>query len=68
MGAVLAVLALDAIGRDRYAAAFAWMALAMLMGGHRSDQCKMRKDQDSTPRDHTLQRFIDVFSGAGWSL
>jgi phosphatidylcholine synthase len=30
-GAVLALLALDAIGRDAYAAAFAWMAVAMLV-------------------------------------
>jgi phosphatidylcholine synthase len=30
-GALLALLALDAIGRDGYAAAFAWMALAMFI-------------------------------------
>lgn len=30
-GAVLALLALDAIGRDAYAAAFAWMAVAMVI-------------------------------------
>lgn len=30
-GAVLALLALDAIGRDAYAAAFAWMAVAMVV-------------------------------------
>jgi phosphatidylcholine synthase len=30
-GAVLALLALDAIGRDAYAAAFAWMALALFI-------------------------------------
>ena len=30
-GAVLALLALDAIGRDAYGAAFAWMAIAMFI-------------------------------------
>ncbi len=30
-GAVMALLALDAIGRDAYAAAFAWMAVAMFI-------------------------------------
>src|SRR5262249_32882259 len=30
-GAVWALLALDAIGRDRYAAAFGWMAVALLI-------------------------------------
>lgn len=30
-GAVLALLALDALGRDAYAAAFAWMAVAMFV-------------------------------------